>query len=310
MGQVLSRKNNKTLLSKEESARSLNRARHLPSRYSKASSPEAVPHEAVALLPVAPPPKPTPSPIHSRRFLRDLQQVVQDGELTGIEAWVIDADRDPYHLHATVRGPSGTPYQGGTFELSLQCDKDYPFTSPRINFRTRCFHHLVDPETGRIAMDVLNKDYSPAWTLHALLLAVQSLMDISFAEFYFDTPYPYGVFMNNQAGQLLLDDPLTFQRVAREHTELEAIPNTVERMACVLGLQDEKDKVAEALRKCDGQILKAAMFIVKSDAKMHAEYDPKDQDGSLQLLGAFPEASLKLASMVCIALPLHDGPRK
>jgi len=38
---------------------------------------------------------------------------------------------------AWIRGPADTPYQGGVFELSIQCSTDYPLAPPTIKFVTK-----------------------------------------------------------------------------------------------------------------------------------------------------------------------------
>lgn len=77
---------------------------------------------------------------------------------------------------ATLKGPIGTPYESGVFKLHIQVPNDYPFKPPQINFRTRIFHPNVS-ERGEICLDVLKSQWSPAFTLYKIMLAISSLLD-------------------------------------------------------------------------------------------------------------------------------------
>lgn len=41
-----------------------------------------------------------------------------------------------------LQGPSGTPYEGGTFQLSFNIPEQYPLTSPQVKFVTKVRHAL------------------------------------------------------------------------------------------------------------------------------------------------------------------------
>lgn len=38
-----------------------------------------------------------------------------------------------FELVATITGPSGTPYEGGTFELEIKMPENYPFSPPNVS---------------------------------------------------------------------------------------------------------------------------------------------------------------------------------
>ncbi len=44
------------------------------------------------------------------------------------------------HIVAIIRGPPGTPYEGGVFEIDIRISKNYPFTRPNCKFATKIWH--------------------------------------------------------------------------------------------------------------------------------------------------------------------------
>ncbi|XP_054013765.1 ubiquitin-conjugating enzyme E2 T-like [Hylaeus anthracinus] len=82
-------------------------------------------------------------------------------------------------LIATIVGPSGTPYNGGIFELEIMIPEKYPFEPPLITFKTPVYHPNIDNK-GRICMDLLNMPPKGTWKpticLKTLLDAVQYLL--------------------------------------------------------------------------------------------------------------------------------------
>ena len=43
-------------------------------------------------------------------------------------------------LTSLLQGPADTPYEGGSFHLTLQVPEQYPLVPPTVRFRTRIFH--------------------------------------------------------------------------------------------------------------------------------------------------------------------------
>jgi peroxin-4 len=77
---------------------------------------------------------------------------------------------------AWLKGPTETPYEGGVFQLDIRCGVDYPLSPPTIKFVTRVFHPNVHFRTGDICLDILKKEWSPAWGLQAACRAVLALV--------------------------------------------------------------------------------------------------------------------------------------
>lgn len=75
-----------------------------------------------------------------------------------------------------LRGPSDTPYADGIFQLSIACGSHYPLEPPTITFVTRVFHPNVHFRTGDVCLDILRKEWSPAWGLEAACRAILALL--------------------------------------------------------------------------------------------------------------------------------------
>ncbi|WFD30099.1 E2 ubiquitin-conjugating enzyme [Malassezia sp. CBS 17886] len=78
---------------------------------------------------------------------------------------------------ARIRGAPGGNYGGGEFLLHIAVPATYPMKPPVIHFRTRIFHPNVHWKTGEICLDVLQSQWSPAWTLHSACTAILALLD-------------------------------------------------------------------------------------------------------------------------------------
>lgn len=87
-----------------------------------------------------------------------------------------------FHWRASVQGPPGSPYEGGTFVLDLRFPPDYPFKPPRVAFVTPLYHPNAraaapgePPSSGAVCLDVL-AEWCPALTVSMILTCVISLL--------------------------------------------------------------------------------------------------------------------------------------
>lgn len=86
-----------------------------------------------------------------------------------------DPSVDMFNWIGFIRGPDGTPFEGGKFPLSIRFPTDFPFKPPRIRFTTRIYHPNVGPE-GDICLDILHDKWSPALSLRSVLVSICSLL--------------------------------------------------------------------------------------------------------------------------------------
>ncbi|KAF1318881.1 Ubiquitin-conjugating enzyme e2 27, partial [Globisporangium splendens] len=118
------------------------------------------------------------------RVRKELEECQRDTQVSGVVA----VARDPSNLSAlqgTLQGPSGTPYEGGVFQLEIIIPpkydgvhstygygtslssyvsqslylcvwvivRRYPFEPPKIRFETKIWHPNISSQTGAICLD-------------------------------------------------------------------------------------------------------------------------------------------------------------
>jgi len=58
------------------------------------------------------------------------------------------------HWEAVIFGPQDTPFEDGTFKLSLEFSEEYPNKPPHVKFVSKMFHPNVYAD-GSICLDIL-----------------------------------------------------------------------------------------------------------------------------------------------------------
>lgn len=111
----------------------------------------------------------------------------------------------------TIEGPQQSPYENGVFNLELFLPDDYPMEAPKVRFLTKIYHPNID-KLGRICLDVLKTNWSPALQIRTVLLSVQALLA---------SPNPNDPLANDVAEDWIKDEEGAI-KTAREWTEAYA----------------------------------------------------------------------------------------
>ncbi|KAL9541630.1 hypothetical protein MBANPS3_009009 [Mucor bainieri] len=149
----------------------------------------------------------------------DIQIIVDDDNLTEVQAW--------------IRGPDGTPYEGGYFKVKLLMDESFPDTPPKGYFLTKIFHPNVS-EKGEICVNTLKKDWKSELGIEHVLLTIKCLLIV---------PNPESA-LNEEAGKLLLEHYEDYAKRAKLYTSIQATSGKNEYMALT---QDQSSSVLKPL---------------------------------------------------------------
>ncbi|OCK93689.1 ubiquitin-conjugating enzyme, partial [Cenococcum geophilum 1.58] len=91
--------------------------------------------------------------------------------------WIAAAQTyyEPLHLLAAIEGPPDTPYEGGVFFIDVHIPPWYPAVPPHMQFLTRIYHPNIDSR-GNICLDMLQDNWSPAFSFSSVLIALCSIL--------------------------------------------------------------------------------------------------------------------------------------
>jgi len=142
-----------------------------------------------------------------RRLLRDFKKLQEDPPNTGITA--APQEDNLMQWQAVIFGPEDTPWEGGTFQLSLEFNEEYPNKPPVVKFITKMFHPNIYND-GSICIDILQNQWSSIYDVAAILTSIQSLLC---------DPNPNSP-ANGEAAKLYSEDRKEYIRRVKEIVEL------------------------------------------------------------------------------------------
>lgn len=78
----------------------------------------------------------------------------------------------------TPRRPlAETPFEDGTFRLTLSFEETYPNKPPTVKFLSKMFHPNVYAN-GELCLDILQNRWSPTYDVAAILTSIQSVRPV------------------------------------------------------------------------------------------------------------------------------------
>jgi len=148
-------------------------------------------------------------PATLKRIHREISDVKKEdlGQIT-----LVPSD-DLFVWRGTLPGPEGSVYEGGVFDIAVNLPPDYPFSAPKVTFKTRIYHMNISDQ-GNICIDILKHNWSPALSLFKVILSLSSLLT---------DPNPKDPLVPSIASQYTRNRKL-HDSTARQWTELYARP--------------------------------------------------------------------------------------
>lgn len=67
-------------------------------------------------------------------------------------------------------------YTGGKFAFKVTVPFGYPFEAPKVQSFSRIYHPNIYYDTGAVCLNVLRLDWSPALSLHCVILGLLNLL--------------------------------------------------------------------------------------------------------------------------------------
>ncbi|RPA93091.1 ubiquitin-conjugating enzyme [Choiromyces venosus 120613-1] len=86
------------------------------------------------------------------------------------------SEDDLFHWNAVLKGPEGTPYEGGRWKIDIRIPENYPHKAPEMKFLTSICHPNIHLKTGEICLDLLKHNWSAACSISMTLTSVQQLL--------------------------------------------------------------------------------------------------------------------------------------
>ncbi|KAF8066887.1 ubiquitin-conjugating enzyme/RWD-like protein [Lyophyllum atratum] len=117
-----------------------------------------------------------PPRLSSAMTLKRIHREVADLQKEDLGPIVLGPSDDSLYLwKGSIPGPEGSVYENGVFEFEVALAPDYPFSAPRVVFKTRIYHMNIS-EQGNICIDILKHNWSPALSLFKVMLSLSSLL--------------------------------------------------------------------------------------------------------------------------------------
>ena len=145
------------------------------------------------------------------KVFRSLQENIDN--IRGGEKRVLSlelSDDGSLSCQATIKGPCNTPYEGYSFEVVFECDKDWPNSRPLIRFETPLYHCNAYNEKEKS-----NPKGKLCYLTEAVLFPLEYLLHMTFG--IMEDPNAAGP-ANHAAADLYINNRSEHDRIAREWT--------------------------------------------------------------------------------------------
>jgi ubiquitin-protein ligase len=106
-----------------------------------------------------------------RRVMKEYREFTNNP----VPGWSVFVSADNAMKWKAFLTDAGSPYEGGTWLLTIDFPSDYPFKPPRVRFVTPIYHCNISND-GNLCLDILKNMWNPALTVLKVMLAISSLL--------------------------------------------------------------------------------------------------------------------------------------
>lgn len=151
----------------------------------------------------------------NKRIAKEFSELVESPP-PGITVELAD-ESDLYNWKVYMKGPEGSPYQGGTFLIKLSLPSAYPFKPPTISFATKIYHpNVSNDDKGSMCLGMLKSD---EWKPSSRIAAV-----LEFARQLLAEPMPDDA-VEGRIAEQYKNDRKKYEEIARDWTRRYASGN-------------------------------------------------------------------------------------
>jgi len=176
-----------------------------------------------------------------KRLLQDIKYI-RENSIPTVGVVALPLEKDLFVWHCNIRGPKGTPYEGGVFHLILNFPESYPYDPPRVTVSTTLQHPNVVGTS--ICLDMLQPGdeqeryigWSSAYSVQSILIQLQAFL-------FEESPT-----IRAEECRKAIEQANSFSCTTCKHKPLRAWPPfpSYEQESFVL-LKNERDLIAEEL---------------------------------------------------------------
>lgn len=111
--------------------------------------------------------------VTQRRLIREYKRLIEDN----LKACTVTIDpTNTLKWNGSIFGPDGTDWEGAVFRLSFEFPADYPHSPPKVMFTGQIPFHPNVYSNGNICLDLLQHNWSSAYTVSSIITALQTLL--------------------------------------------------------------------------------------------------------------------------------------
>jgi len=133
---------------------------------------------------------------------------------------------DIFRWNVEIRGPHGSPFEGGSYTLLVTFPWSYPISPPRVRFVTRIFHPNIDQAGVIYFLSIFSSQWAPGISMAQVLQSIIALLS---------DPNP-SYLVNYEATMMLRHDPDNYNRMVRDMVATQRGERTTRRVPSVKSL--------------------------------------------------------------------------